>query len=179
LTEAPESPHLDRALHDLWHFYDEHAAQARQHEDLRATVTSILAGFAAAVVGFAGIGGLEPSDVPAGLVVIVLGVLGALLSLKHYERNRFHTKVMKVVRNEITCLEKNPGKAPRTTSELRELAEQAHVKDFSHHEEDEEKKPEKADREPWLVRTHLFHLWVALPVAFAAVGVLIVVLSVV
>jgi hypothetical protein len=27
---------------NLWRFYEEHASQARQHENLRATVTSIL-----------------------------------------------------------------------------------------------------------------------------------------
>jgi hypothetical protein len=172
LSEAPQAAQLDRALRDLWHFYDEHAAQARQHEDLRATVTSILAGFAAAVVGFAGIDGLETSDIPAGLVVIVFGVLGALLSLKHYERNRFHTSVMKAVRDEITNLETHLGKTPKSTDVLRGEGEAANARTFSLRG----KKVEQGDS--WLVRTHLFHLWVALPLAIAAVGVVIVVLSV-
>jgi len=88
-------------IDDLWHYYDEHATQARQHENMRATVTSTLAGIAAAVVGLAGVGGLTVADLPAGLVVIVLSGLGVALSIKHYERNRFHTKVLSEVRQEI------------------------------------------------------------------------------
>jgi hypothetical protein len=175
LAEEDDRTKLDRALGDLWHFYDEHAAQARQHEDLRATVTSILAGFAAAVVGFAGIDGLESSDVPAGLVVIVLGLLGALLSLKHYERNRFHTKVMKKVRDQITNLEDGTSTEVKSTTKLREEAMEEHLDDFS--PEDKDKKKKHKEQKPWLVRLHLFHLWVALPLAIAAVGLVIVVIS--
>src|SRR5687767_975537 len=102
MTVSDNATGVDRRLDDLWHYYAENAAQARQHEDLRASVTSILAGFAAALVGFAGIGGLEPSDIPAGVLVWIIGVLGALLSLKHYERNRFHVEVLGVIRKQIT-----------------------------------------------------------------------------
>jgi hypothetical protein len=99
-------------------------------------------------------------------------VLGALLSLKHYERNRFHTKVMKAVRDEITRLEKHPREQPKSTDVLRQEGETANASDFS-------LRGKKVTEGPWLVRTHLFHLWVALPLAIAAVGVVIVVFSVV
>jgi len=162
-----QSSRVDRAVTDLWRYYDEHAAQARQHEDLRATVTSILAGFAAGLVGFAGIGGLEPSDVPAGVLVVAIGVLGALLSMKHYERNRFHVQVLGAVREEITKLRADPGRAPLSTADLRGRAEKKHGKEFSFRRE----KPKQGS---WLVQTSLSRLWVALHLAVAAVGAVII-----
>ena len=89
---------------DLWHFYDEHATQARQHETLRATVTGTLAAIAAAVVTSSGIGGLSMADIPAGFVLIVVGALGVALNVKHFERNRWHAEVMWTVQQEIERL---------------------------------------------------------------------------
>src|SRR4051794_17229166 len=93
-SNQDQSQHVEAAIGSLWHFYDEHAVQARQHENLRATVTGTLAAIAAAVVGLAGVGGLTRADVPAGVVVVLLGVIGMGISLKHYERNRMHVKVL-------------------------------------------------------------------------------------
>jgi hypothetical protein len=170
-VSAPEqSSPVERAVDDLWRYYEEHAAQARQHEDLRATVTSILVGFAAALVGFAGIGGLEPSDAPAGVLIIVLGVLGALLSLKHYERNRFHVRVLGTVRGEITRLRSDPQRAPLSTETLRDQASEEHGKEFS-------LRRRSMRQGSWLARMSLFQLWLALPLAVAAVGALIVGIS--
>lgn len=165
-----EAHQTDDALRDLWHYYDEHAAQARQHEDLRASVTSIMAGFAAALVGFAGIGGLRSSDTPAGVLVILIGALGALLSLKHYERNRFHVRVLGEVRKEITRLRAHPDSKPLSTSTLRQNATTEHVKEFR-------LRRTEPKLGTWLVRTSLFQLWVALPLAIAADGVVVVVLA--
>ena len=68
-----KSEDLAARVGDLWHFYDEHGAQARQHENLRATVSGTLAAIAAAVTALAGVGGLTAADVPAGLVIIIIG----------------------------------------------------------------------------------------------------------
>jgi hypothetical protein len=165
------APHVtEEVVRDLWHFYDEHAAQARQHEDLRASITSILAGFAAALVGFAGIGGLKPSDAPAGVLVILLGALGALLSLKHYERNRFHVQVMHEVRTEIERLQAHPDSKPSPPGTLRDEAKKKHAERFK-------LRRQKREAGTWLVRVHLFQLWAALPLAISAVGVVVVVVA--
>jgi hypothetical protein len=167
VAEPQKSSELDRVVSDLWRFYDEHAAQARQHETLRATVTSILTGFAAALVGFAGIGGLEPSDVPAGVFVVLIGVLGALLSLKHYERNRFHVQVLAAVRREIDRLRPTPERVAASTGDLRKVATGEHKAEFS----------QKVKYGSLLVQLSLFQLWVALHLAIAAVGAVIVAVS--
>jgi hypothetical protein len=126
-------------------------------------VTSILTGLAAVLVGFAGTGGLQHSDVPAGLLVIAIGLLGALLSLKHYERNRFHTQVLRAVRKEIGDLRGEEGRP--VTSILRETAEEKHGDDF----------PKKVKAGSSIVRIGLWQLWVALDLMVAVVGAMIVV----
>ena len=160
-TKAPPTDvdMTDARVADLWHFYTEHAAQARQHETLRATVASILGAFAAALVGFTGVGGLHRSDVPAGVMVFVIGLLGALLSLKHYERNRFHTSVLGAVRREIESARGRSAVA--SLGSLRDKAKPKPQGPFAR----------------WIIDIHLYQLWVGLNLAVAAVGVVIVVIS--
>jgi hypothetical protein len=158
---------------DLWHFYDEHAAQARQHENLRATVTSTLAAMAAAVTALAGVGGLSAADVPAGLVIMIVGGLGVALSLKHFERNRFHAAVMFQVQSEIERLRATVLHDPAGATQLWEAAKKAHDQDFSIWK----KSPsQKLGRSPW-VRVRLYLLWAGLPLGIGLVGVVVVVLG--
>ena len=177
--EPPDdSDQVERLIRDLWHFYDEHAAQARQHETLRATVTSILAGFAAALVGFAGVGGLEQADAPAGALLIAVGLLGAPIGLKHYERNRLHTDVMHDVREEITRVRRDPkvrtdpGHGPASPGELRDCAEKRHNSAFSLRRKKRKERPKS-----WLVRVHLWQLWAVLRFLILVAGVVILVFS--
>jgi hypothetical protein len=156
------------AVGDLWRFYDEHAAQARQHENLRATVTSTLAGIAAAVVGLAGLGGLHPADIPAGIVVTLLGVLGVGLSTKHYERNRFHTMILKAIRDEVDETQASHRGGVRDTRSIRDEGVDRHRQDFR-------VLGSKPDSR-WIgVRLHL--LWLGLPFGISLAGILVIVLG--
>jgi hypothetical protein len=150
----------EESISDLWRYYDEHAAQARQHEALRATVTTLLAGFAATMVGIAAPGGFEHADILPGLLIIALGLLGALLSLKHYERNRFHVTVLEVTREKITDLRRDtaPDAARMSTQAIRDEATARHGSSA-------------------LVRARLYLLWLALPAVIVISGVVVVVLA--
>ncbi|WP_345012032.1 hypothetical protein [Streptomyces shaanxiensis] len=166
------------AIANLWRYYDEHAAQARQHETLRATVTSILAAISAAVVALSGVGGLSTADIPAGVVVLVLSVLGVALSIKHYERNRFHTKVLSATRTAIDDLQRNPALEVPRTGDLRKAGKREHKEEFSVRRRPAEHSPERpaVKVSPWVdVRLHM--LWLGLPVCIGLVGVLLIVLS--
>jgi hypothetical protein len=158
---------------DLWRFYEEHASQARQHENLRATVTSILCSIAAAVVGLAGLGGLDHADIPAGIVVVLLALLGLGLGIKHYERNRLHTTIMKAVRDEITRLDQHPYADPESTGDIREAAETKHNEKFAFMAGPDQNQKYKS---VW-PRIPLHLLWLGLPLAIGVVGVLVLVLS--
>lgn len=160
---------------DLWHFYDEHAAQARQHENLRATVTGTLAAIAGAITALAGVGGLTAADVPAGLAVMILGILGVALSVKHFERNRFHAEVMWHVQAEIQRVRRSPEQNVATMSNLLQAAKDAHRSNFSAWKKTKE---QRLGRSPW-VRMRLYFLWAALSMGISAVGLLVVILSLV
>jgi hypothetical protein len=117
-------------ISNLWRFYDEHASQARQHETLRANVTSTLAAIAAAIVALAGVGGLSRADVPAGLVVVLFGALGIALSLKHYEHNRLHTKIMHEIRTHIDSAVGPDAQPSQSTVRIREAGKTKHNATF-------------------------------------------------
>lgn len=74
-------------LESLWKFYDEHAAQARQHENQRERMTNIILIVAGALIGF-----LSSSSSAtiysfiSSVVLIPLGIFGWMFSSKHYER---------------------------------------------------------------------------------------------
>jgi hypothetical protein len=163
----------DQTIPGLWKFYEEHASQARQHENLRATATTILSGIAAAVVGLAGLGGLDRADVPAGLVVVLLALLGVGLSLKHYERNRLHTDILAAVRDEITRLDQDDAATPHSTQQIRGEAEESHNANFTVLKGSMR---QGNFASPWTkVRLHL--LWLGLPIAVGVVGALLVILA--
>ena len=158
---------------DLWHFYDEQAAQARQHETLRATVTGTLAAIAGAITALTGVGGFTPSDVPAGLVVVIISGLGIALSLKHFERNRWHITLMRQTQQEIEGLRLR-GPHPHLPGEARLMrriwndAKREHEEKFS-----TTKRPKRAGRSPW-VRIRLYRLWIGLPLGIGIVGLIII-----
>jgi len=149
------------AVNDLWHYYEENATQARQHENLRATASSVLVGFAAALVGLVGVDGMAEDDIPAAVLVIGIGVLGALLSLKHYERNRMHSAILKVARSQIDRLRGRGSKAPESLSNVRKTGVSEHESQHSR----------------ILVWMPAHSLWAALHLFVAGVGVLLVVLA--
>lgn len=148
-------------VNGLWRFYEEQVAQVRQHEDLRATVSSTLAAISAAVVALAGVGGLNRADIPAGLVVALLSALGVALSLKHYERNRFHAEIMGTTRKEIDRVS-FAGSSVKATKALRDAAKEEHEREH-----------------PRTSRMRLNILWLGLPIGVGLIGVLVIVLSIV
>jgi hypothetical protein len=195
-----ENAPMEESISDLWRFYDEHAAQARQHETLRAAVTTILAGFAATMVGIVTRDGFERADILPGALIIVIGLIGAALSLKHYERNRFHTTVLRFTRKEITRLRTvSAGTASAaSTGKLRCRACACHESTFSFLDTLKAKPGERREGEcregecreggessrqapkSWLLRFRLFRsfvLWLALPVVIVISGIVIVVLA--
>jgi hypothetical protein len=161
---------------DLWHFYDEHAAQARQHESLRATVTSTLAAIAGAIGALAGVGGFTRSDIPAGALVVVISCLGVALSLKHFERNRWHITLMRQTQREIEQLRLRGLHIPtreevRLMDQIWDDAKKEHNANFS-----TARKPKREGNSPW-VRWRLYRMWIGLPLLIGGFGVLVMLLG--
>jgi hypothetical protein len=111
----------DKLKADLyWKMYNEHATQARHHEILRGTISTILVAVCAGILSLYGAkdGALvEKYHFYIGWMLIALGTLGGLLSYKHYERNRLHVATLRQFRSEIDKILRPSGgsiSAPNT-----------------------------------------------------------------
>lgn len=100
--------------------YQEHVTQGRQHEILRERAAALTVATAAALLAFIAHDGIHPDDCPLGWALVVLGILGAAVSLKHYERNRLHVSIAGALRN---ALDSSLGAGVGT---IRDTAEKAH-----------------------------------------------------
>jgi hypothetical protein len=91
---------MNERFDTLLTLYKEHVEMARQHETQRSALTSIILAIAGVLIGFAAsfkFGQLW--IIP--IILICLGVFGAVFSRKHYERNRYHTSIAAKFRDEI------------------------------------------------------------------------------
>ncbi len=167
-------------VEDLRRYYDEHLEQARQHEQLRSQATSTLSAIAAGVVGLAGIDGLSRSDIPAGILVVAVAVLGVAISLKHYERYKFHALVLDHVRAEVER-SVTSNTEPRSARLLWAEAEALHSRSWTLRNElrsQTSQAPGTRDQAPSLIaRTRLHLLWALVPASIGLVGMLMVVLA--
>lgn len=163
----------------LWKYYDEHAQQARQHETLRANATSIIGAIMAALVALASVGGFSRSDAATGLLVVLLGVLGTLISLKHYERNRLHTAIMNAARREIELAALQEDSYPRLPSDVRTETVAKHnstwtIKGRHLHQGSDADDPPISP----IVRCRLSVLWALVPAMIGLVGLAVIYLAV-
>ncbi len=127
---------------------DKQWSQAQQSEGQRATVTNFLLIIAAGLQGFVVQRRFDHAALGVALVLIFLGVYGAVISAKYYERFRMS---MCRVGKMIDTLEKiNPNVAIWTAQER---ADELH-----------------ASRYPVLVRLRLHVLWCILHIAIAILG---------
>ena len=132
----------------LWGMYQEHCVHGRHHEEQRSTVTNIIISVAAAVVTLLSIAGLVAATWPLAALLLILGLFGALFSLKQYERFRFHMKCAAVHKDALEVL------VPKARlKELRKKGEEAHGKNYA-----------------LVQHVHLFIFWIVLNLGIATLG---------
>lgn len=140
----------------LWGMYQEHCTQGRHHEDQRSTTANLILALGAAATGLISFKDFTKDMWPLAVLVALLGLFGALFSLKHYERFRYHMKCAGEFRK---ALEKV---VPKTQL-------QAHLNNA--------RSQHAADSRYALVRgTHLFIFWLALNLLLSAFGTIVLVL---
>lgn len=91
----------------LWGFYVENLNSSRRHEDLREKMTGFVITFALGLLGLLSLKESGNTLVPPVYLtspLIVLGLFGALISRKHYERNRMHGYKARAYREELEKL---------------------------------------------------------------------------
>ena len=81
--------------------YEEQWIQVRHLEDQRATATNFIVVIASAMLGFIVQQGLSVAILPVSLLLIVLGIYGALTSEKYSERIQLCIKRSTVFRDQI------------------------------------------------------------------------------
>jgi multisubunit Na+/H+ antiporter MnhG subunit len=155
-------------LDSLWKFYDEHGSHARAHEDQRERMTGLLITIAGVLIAF--FGAKEASlavQLTGAALLVVLGVYGHFFSRKHYERNRFHTKIMRSIRSEIDLELEKPGQSSTSLKALRAKGAKDHYDQFPKEDEDDPRRCAKS----WLARTRLNRYWAWVPLFVVLVGV--------
>ena len=70
----------------LWRLYQDNYDNARHHESQRSTVTNFIILIAGGIGTIVSAGGFTRQDLPLTLLLIGLGIFGALFSSSHYER---------------------------------------------------------------------------------------------
>lgn len=131
--------------------YEEQWAQARQHENQRATITNIVLLIASAIVGFISQQGLSPQMLPLTILLSAVGIFGTLACAKLSEAADFHLERARFLHGRIDELHPNAH-----LRKLREEADSKHKAAF-----------------PRLERLRVYQLWLALHVAIALIGIVL------
>ena len=152
----------DKLKADLyWKMYNEHATQARHHEILRGTISAILVSVSAGILSLYSSSSpkLDPQySYYVAMTLIAIGVLGSLLSYKHYERNRLHVSTLRKFRAELDGI-------------LAPLSGSISAPNTKGREEHERDNPISSR---WL---RLHHLWMAIFIFIVGTGVVLAVVS--
>lgn len=134
---------------------EEQWSQARQSEDQRATMTNYIIAISTAILGFIVNRGLVRDVLPLTILLVLLGVFGAIVSAKLYERFNLHVhRIGKYIRR---LEELHPDAQVR---QLQNTADEEHKSEF-----------------PRLVKLRLHWLWLALHSSIALLGVVTTVIA--
>jgi hypothetical protein len=149
---------MDDKAELFWRMYQENCTQGRHHEVQRAALTTVLGSVAAAALAF-----MRPTQLPISrgylplaFLLIALGLFGAAVTRKQYERFALHMRRAAKYRNRLDDM--YPG------LDLRGLKRQADA--------------EHALRFKRLSKVSLVWLWVGIHLFIAIVGASVAVLAI-
>jgi hypothetical protein len=157
-------------LQSLQSYYDEHAAQARRHEEQRERVTNLMLSIAGLLVGLITFAKLSLWALPAAVCIVLLGAYGFLFAGKHYERFRFHTEILRAIRHEIERVSEQPDEKAKSLSDLRSEGEEKHYKDFVWPRFQGTKIKPQANARSWIARQRLHVFWEFVHLLVVAIG---------
>jgi len=159
-------------MDELESYYNEHASQARQHENQRERITSIILTVATILTGFITANALSSLAIIASISVSLLGMFGFLFAGKHYERSNFHTAIMKQIRNEIDRFSLNKEGGRASLQSLRAKGEQEHYTHFVWPKFSGTDSVAQKNAKSWIARqrTHVF--WEMLHILVFLIGIM-------
>jgi hypothetical protein len=134
----------------LLQFIEENWTQTRQHETQRATISNLIVIIAAAISGVVTQTGFNINSLPLALILIALGIYGAVASAKLYERSQYHN-----------------NRANHLRARLNELCPDAEIEQLKTIADKEHK-----DHYPMLAtRISLHNVWLLLHIFIALLGI--------
>lgn len=117
---------MDDKVEIYWRLYLENCTQGRHHETMRATLTTIIVAISAASLGLLKAESHACTQVILPILVFALGIFGAIVTRKHYERFTMHMRRARALREKIDEI-LNLGLAP-----MQEAAGKKQARDFPH-----------------------------------------------
>ena len=151
---------------DLRMYYQEHASQARRHEEQREKVTHIILTLCSGLLALISYVKLAPSSWPAAAAIALLGAYGFLFSGKHYERSRMHTRIARCIRNELD----GPGPTYRPMRTLTAEGRAAHYRDFTWPKFNGHEDGSQENAKTWIAKCRLSIFWEGLHLIIALAG---------
>ena len=137
----------------IWGLCQENLQYCRHHENQRQAITGFALVIASALIGFiVADKQLNLWDAPVASLVILVGLFGALLSSKEYERFAFHYERFRELRRELA------GLVNLDVVTLSGRADAAHRASFS-----------------WLFERSLSRFWLGTHLIIAAIGMILLV----
>lgn len=158
-------------MDELKEYYNEHASQARQHEDQRERMTNIILSIAGVLIGLITFSELSIWSVPASISVIIIGFYGFLFAGKHYERFKFHTSIMKAIRDEIDRIALDKNAVQSTLQSLREKGESNHYKKFTWPRFSGTDSELQAGAKSWIARQRVHTFWELIHILVLIIGI--------
>jgi len=138
----------------LIEFCKQHWAEAKQAEDQRAALTNIILGISAALIALIAQKNLAKDTLPLAILLMILGIYGAIASEKLYERHQLHSTRASVCREKIDELHPNAQLLI-----VREKVFKKHDPNF-----------------PRMLKIRLHYLWLTLHVIIALAGFILAVI---
>lgn len=137
-------------------YWREHREQMRQSENQRAALTNYILVIVAALTGFLVQQGFKPVTWPLPVLIIVVGVYGAVTAAKYHERADYHLTQARTLTTILVEYDALPDSRARL-----DAARRTHAAAYPH-----------------LHRIRLHHLWTCLHVVIAAYGVTLLMITI-
>ena len=115
---------------EVWlRMYEEEMHYARHHEVLRFHSTSVIVVISAALIAYFGsTEKLTTETCMVGLFLILANILGVLISIRHYERNRRHAAFYSAYRTQISRMTHTTNQNFPSIDCVRKKAKKCHRK---------------------------------------------------
>lgn len=160
-------------MEELKNYYNEHAAQARQHENQRERMTNIILSICGVLIGLATFGELSIWTLTASISIIILGCFGFAFAGKHYERTKFHNAIMSEIRKEIDKISIDKNAKRKSLSAIRKAGAKKHYSKFvwiNIFTRNRKKKQANLKHKSIIARFRVHHFWESLHLIIIILG---------